>query len=53
MDAFPAIKFFSPTDVSRGLPEPITCIRVDKPVDNSWSTWYAWLKIARYLEWPI
>jgi hypothetical protein len=51
MDAFPAIKFFSATDQSQSFPTPITCTRVDKPVNGvSWRDWASWFKLARYLN---
>jgi hypothetical protein len=49
-DSFPAIKFFSPTDVSSSIP-PVTCYRVDKHVAGvSWSDWAGWFKLAHYLD---
>lgn len=49
MDSFPAIKWFSESDVSSSIP-PITCVRVDKHVaGQSWSTWAGWFKLVRYL----
>lgn len=55
MDAFPAVKFFSPSDASQELPTPITCVRVDKHVTGvSWSDWASWFKLARILNaWPF
>lgn len=49
-DAFPAIKFFSPTDVSSTVP-PVTCVRVDKHIAGvDWKTWAGWFKLSRYLD---
>lgn len=49
-DAFPAMKWFSSTDVSSTFP-PVTCVRVDKHVAGvSWSTWAGWFKLLRYLD---
>lgn len=49
-DEFPAIKWFSATDVSSSIP-PVTCYRVDKHVaGQSWRTWAGWFKLLRYLE---
>jgi hypothetical protein len=49
-DAFPAIKWFSPADVSSSVP-PVTCYRVSKHVDGfSWSDWASWFKLLKLLE---
>ena len=49
-DGFPAIKWFSETDVSSTFP-PVTCYRVDKHVAGvSWSDWASWFKLLRYME---
>jgi hypothetical protein len=51
MDSFPAVKFFSATDVSQTFPTPITCVRVDKTVAGvSWRTWAGWFKLLRLLD---
>lgn len=50
MEAFPAIKFFSASDVSQTFPTPISCIRVDKPVGTSWRTWRNWFQLAKFLS---
>lgn len=49
MEAFPAIKYFAASDESQTFPTPITCVRVEKPVGTSLSTWAGWFKLARYL----
>lgn len=47
---FPAIKFFSATDVTSSFP-PVQCYRVDKHVAGvDWRTWAGWFKLARYLD---
>lgn len=55
MDGFPAIKFFSASDVSQTFPTPISCVRVDKHITSaSWREWASWFKLAKLLEeWPF
>lgn len=49
-DAFPAIKWFSASDVSSTFP-PVTCVRVDKHVAGvSWKTWADWFKLTKFLD---
>ena len=54
MDEFPAIKWFSSSDVSGAFP-PITCTRVDKQVvGGSWSDWASWAKLLKIIDrWPF
>lgn len=54
-DNFPALKWFSPTDQSQGLPFPITCNRVDRHVaGGSWSDWAGWFKLLKLVDvWPL
>lgn len=50
-DDFPAIKWFSTSDVSGTYPTPVTCSRVDRQVAGvSWREWTSWLKLAKYLS---
>lgn len=50
-DDFPAIKWFSATDVSRTFPTPITCVRVDKQVNGfSYREWASWFKLLRFVD---
>lgn len=50
-DNFPAIKWFSSSDVSRTFPTPVTCTRVDRHVAGvSWREWASWFKLAKYLD---
>lgn len=54
MDAFPAIKWFSPSDQTASVPA-ITCVRVDQHVSGvSIREWLGWSKISQLLErWPL
>jgi hypothetical protein len=49
-EALPGVKWGSSSDVSRNLPVPIKCVRVEKPISGGPTSWATWWKIARMIE---
>jgi hypothetical protein len=46
----PGIKWTSTEDMTRDFPEPIQCVRLEKPLGTSATTWATWWKLARLIE---
>jgi len=46
----PGIAWFSSDDVSRHLPVPIECTRVERPLTTGHREWATFWKLARLLE---